>query len=69
MLIAAVGYWLVGGPLSLLLGFAWGLDGVGIWLGLAGGLAAAALMLLVRLRGQLQRHAGQRAGPVATGSA
>ena len=69
MLIAAVGYWLVGVPLSLLLGFAWGLDGVGIWLGLAGGLAAAALMLVVRLRGQLQRHAGQRAGPVAMGSA
>lgn len=53
MLIAAVGYWLVGVPLSLLLGFYWKLDGVGIWLGLAGGLAAAALMLVLRLRGQL----------------
>jgi MATE family multidrug resistance protein len=58
MLLAAVGYWLIGVPLSLLLGFHWGLDGVGIWLGLAGGLAAAALMLVLRLRGQLARIRG-----------
>lgn len=58
MLIAAVGYWLVGVPLSLLLGFHWGLDGVGIWLGLAGGLAAAAVMLVLRVRWQLARIRG-----------
>ncbi|HKY95831.1 MAG TPA: MATE family efflux transporter [Kiloniellales bacterium] len=69
MLIAAVGYWLVGVPLSLLLGFHWGLNGVGIWLGLAGGLVAAALMLVVRLRGQLRQLSGQPARSAALGSA
>ena len=62
MLIAAVGYWLIGVPLSLLFGFHWGLEGVGIWLGLAGGLAAAALMLVLRLRRQLRRLAEARTG-------
>jgi MATE family multidrug resistance protein len=57
MLIAAVGYWLVGVPLSVLLGFPLGLEGVGIWLGLAAGLAAAALMLFARLQHQLARLA------------
>jgi len=69
MLLAAVGYWLVGLPLSLLLGFHWELEGVGIWLGLAGGLAAAALMLVWRLFGLLQRGSEERAGPALSGSA
>lgn len=69
MLIAAVGYWLVGVPLSLLLGFHWGMDGVGIWLGLAGGLAAAAVMLVLRLRGQLSGLAAFQAGSPAAGPA
>ncbi len=48
MLIAAFGYWAVGFPTSALLGFAVGLDGVGIWLGLALGLAVVAGLALVR---------------------
>ena len=48
MVIAAFSYWVVGVPVSYVLGFQLGLDGVGIWLGLAVGLALAAVFLLVR---------------------
>ncbi|HJS30782.1 MAG TPA: MATE family efflux transporter [Alphaproteobacteria bacterium] len=48
MLIAAFGYWGVGFPTSVVLGFAVGLEGVGIWLGLALGLAAVAGLALTR---------------------
>lgn len=57
MLIAGFGYWIVGLPLSGLLGFWFGMDGVGIWLGLAAGLAVAALLLAIRLRRQLAAFA------------
>jgi MATE family multidrug resistance protein len=46
--ITLVGYWLVGLPAALLLGFATGWDTVGIWLGLLTGLATTALLLLRR---------------------
>ena len=48
MLIALCGYWLVGLPTAWLLGFPMGLQGVGVWLGLAAGLAFAALVLSMR---------------------
>ncbi len=48
MVIAAVSYWIVGVPASYLLGFTMGFGGVGIWLGLAVGLALAAVLLLAR---------------------
>jgi MATE family, multidrug efflux pump len=48
MVVAAIGYWLIGLPLGLLLAFGVGLNGVGIWIGLAGGLAAVAVLLSVR---------------------
>ncbi len=48
MLIAAFGYWVVGLPLSALLGFETELAGVGIWIGLAVGLTVAALLLTRR---------------------
>jgi MATE family multidrug resistance protein len=48
MLIAALGYWGIGFPASVLLGFAVGLEGVGIWLGLALGLAVVAGLALTR---------------------
>jgi MATE family multidrug resistance protein len=48
MLFAAFGYWVVGLGVALWLGFhlAWG--GVGIWIGLASGLAVVALLMLLR---------------------
>lgn len=48
MLIAVVGYWLVGLPVSYLLGIVLGFGGVGVWLGLAAGLAFVAMVLIAR---------------------
>lgn len=48
MLIAALAYWGVGIPASYALGFPLGLGGVGIWLGLACGLAVAGVLLMWR---------------------
>ncbi len=48
MIIAAIAYWVVGVPASYVLGFSLGLGGVGVWLGLALGLAVAAVLLIWR---------------------
>jgi putative MATE family efflux protein len=48
MLVAAGGYWIVGFGVAILLGFYTDLRGVGIWIGLASGLAAVAGLLLWR---------------------
>jgi MATE family multidrug resistance protein len=48
MIYAAVGYWGFGMPLSLLLAFKAGLGGIGIWIGLAAGLVAVALVMIWR---------------------
>ncbi|MRH22839.1 MATE family efflux transporter [Rhodovulum strictum] len=46
--IAVVGYWLVGMPVAWGLGFGLGWGGVGIWLGLAAGLAVAGVAMMAR---------------------
>ncbi|MBV9550799.1 MAG: MATE family efflux transporter [Alphaproteobacteria bacterium] len=48
MWIAGGAYWLCGFPLCALLGFSAGLQGFGVWLGLAFGLLVAAVVLLWR---------------------
>ncbi|PSJ62254.1 MATE family efflux transporter [Pseudaminobacter soli (ex Li et al. 2025)] len=48
MIYAAVGYWGIGLPLGLLLAFPFGMNGVGIWIGLSTGLAVVAVLLLSR---------------------
>ncbi|WP_428515719.1 MATE family efflux transporter [Roseovarius sp.] len=48
MWIAAVSYWVVGVPVSYAMGFWLGWGGVGIWLGLAVGLALAGVFLMWR---------------------
>ena len=48
MLFALVGYWLVGLGVGVWLAFGRGWDGVGIWVGLASGLAFVALLMLAR---------------------
>ncbi|WP_229727044.1 MATE family efflux transporter [Sphingomonas alpina] len=55
MLIAAFGYWVIGFGTAILLGFTFGLQGVGIWLGLGAGLLAVSALLLWRwsARGRL----------------
>ncbi|MFC7554751.1 MATE family efflux transporter [Pseudoroseomonas wenyumeiae] len=50
LLYAALGYWVLGLPVGMLLGFTAGLGPVGIWFGLAAGLAAVALMMTLRWR-------------------
>lgn len=48
MLFAILGYWAVGLPIAYVLGFMLGWRGVGIWLGLAAGLAFVAVVLVAR---------------------
>ena len=48
MALALAGYWLVGLPTAYGLGFGAGWRGLGIWIGLAAGLAAVALVLVAR---------------------
>ncbi|OYY69213.1 MATE family efflux transporter [Sphingomonas sp. 28-63-12] len=52
MVIAGFGYWVVGFGTACLLGFGLHWEGVGIWLGLAAGLAAVSAMLLWRWVGR-----------------
>lgn len=55
MLLAIFGYWFVGLPTAYVLGFVFNLRGVGVWLGLATGLAFVAILLVSRfaMRGRL----------------
>ncbi len=55
LIIALFGYWGIGAPVGLALGFATPLGGVGVWIGLAAGLAAVALMLGARWLGRGRR--------------
>ena len=48
LVVAIVGYWAVGFPVAYVFAFPLGLKGVGIWWGLAAGLAAVALILTIR---------------------
>jgi MATE family multidrug resistance protein len=48
MIFAALGYWGIGLPLGILLGFPLGLGGAGIWLGLAGGLGVVGTLMMAR---------------------
>ncbi len=50
MLFAALGYWGIGLPVGLLLGFPLGLGASGVWVGLATGLAVVAALVLRRWR-------------------
>lgn len=69
MIFALVGYWIIGIGVGTLLAFPLGLEGVGIWLGLASGLGAVAVLLVVRwsLRdrlGLMQRQSDFKAGGI-----
>jgi len=48
MLFAAFGYWVVGLAVAIVLGFRLHWGGLGIWIGLATGLAVVAVLMLVR---------------------
>jgi MATE family multidrug resistance protein len=49
--MAIVGYWAIGAPVGVGLAFFTPLQGRGLWIGLACGLAATSLQLLARWRG------------------
>ncbi|MGQ3030800.1 MAG: MATE family efflux transporter [Ferrovibrionaceae bacterium] len=48
MMMAAFGYWAIGFPVAWILGFRLGVEGVGVWLGLAAGLTATAGLMIGR---------------------
>ncbi|MEO5806976.1 MATE family efflux transporter [Devosia sp.] len=48
MIVAIIGYWAVGLPVAYILGFVANWRGVGIWIGLAAGLAFVAVVLVTR---------------------
>ena len=50
MLIAFFGYWVIGAPIGIYLAFRTPLSGLGLWIGLAIGLAFVAVLLLTRWR-------------------
>ena len=57
LLLAAIGYWIIGFPCAYGLAFFAQLGAVGVWIGLSGGTAIYALLLMLRfwrLAGRLQ---------------
>lgn len=55
-IIAILGFWLLGFPVSLWLGFRTTLGAAGLWWGLVVGLVAVAALLVLRVRGRLRRE-------------
>ncbi|MFY0681289.1 MAG: MATE family efflux transporter [Thalassovita sp.] len=60
MVIAGISYWIVGVPVSYVMGFWFGWGGVGIWMGLAFGLGVAAVLLMLRFWGPVIRRIAER---------
>ena len=56
MLANLLGFWAIGIPTGVALAFVLDLGPAGLWWGLVAGLAAVALMLLLRVRVKLSRH-------------
>jgi MATE family multidrug resistance protein len=56
MVLHIAGFWLVGIPVSLAVGFGFGVGPVGLWWGLAVGLGVVALLLLARVRRRFSRE-------------
>ncbi len=55
LVIALLGYWAIGAPVGVALGFATPLGGVGVWIGLALGLAVVAVLFMTRWLGKERR--------------
>jgi multidrug resistance protein, MATE family len=61
MVFAAFGYWVIGIGVGIYLAFGAGWDGLGIWVGLATGLAVVSMLMLIRWRDLLARKKAQMA--------
>lgn len=48
MIYAVLSYWVVGMPMSYLLGITWQWGGVGVWMGLVIGLSLAGILMMIR---------------------
>lgn len=68
MLLAGLGYWVIGLPVGYLLGFHTSLGPVGVWLGLSVGLASVGVMLGLRVRRLVRRVAAMEPGVGADGA-
>jgi MATE family multidrug resistance protein len=60
MALALIGYWLIGAPVGVALGFLTPLGGVGLWIGLAVGLTVVSLLLYFRWRAKERAGFGLR---------
>ena len=63
LLLAAIGYWLIGFPCAYALAFLTQLGAVGVWVGLSCGTAVYALLLILRfwrLAGRLAAYESPR---------
>lgn len=56
MVLAGAAYWLAGAPMCILLGVYLGMEGLGVWLGLAFGLAVAAAAMCLRFHLITREH-------------
>ena len=56
MYFTFIAYWMIGFPISIYLGLYTDLKAEGVWIGLLGGLTAAAIMLYLRFRFLLKHH-------------
>ena len=59
MLLNLLGFWFVGLPVSVLLGFPLGVGPQGVWWGLATGIGVVAVLLLFRIRRRFGRALGR----------
>jgi len=59
MIFATVSYWGIGVPVSYLLGFTFGLEGIGVWAGLGIGLGVSAVLLNLRFWGRVLPRIGR----------
>ena len=64
-LITLFSYWGVALPMSYLLGFTFGMDVVGVWIGLLAGLTIAAVLLTVRFFRRVRRMEPVKSGILA----
>jgi MATE family multidrug resistance protein len=59
MIINLIGFWIIGIPVGLLLGFQLGMGAQGLWWGLVLGLAVVAVILLLRVRHRMRARLGR----------